>query len=61
MFRIMNEYVYRDLECLVNSIDGKPIRIYIPKDQIEKYDEISRRAYESGHRFKIDLQESGVV
>jgi hypothetical protein len=57
----MKEYVYRDLECLVNSIDGKPIRIYVPKDEIERYDEISRRAYESGYRFKMALQESGVV
>lgn len=61
MFRIMKEYVYRDLECLVNSIDGKPIRIYVPKDEIEEANVMAQAGYEAGYRLMMALQESGVV
>ncbi len=61
MFRIMKEYVYRDLDCLIDSKTGLPIRIYVPKDKVEDYNEISKRAYESGNRLREVLKESGVV
>jgi hypothetical protein len=40
---------------------GEPIRIYVPKDETERYDEIGRRAYESGRRFREALQLEGVI
>lgn len=57
----MKEYVYRDMERLIDSKTGLPVRVYVPKDEIEKYNEISRRAYESGVRFREALTERGVI
>ena len=57
----MREYVYRDMERLIDSKTGLPVRVYVPKDEIEKYNEISRRAYESGVRFREALKERGVI
>lgn len=54
----MSEYVYRDLECLVD-LEGEPIRIYIPKNEVDRYDDISRQAYISGHRFRQALENGG--
>jgi hypothetical protein len=56
----MSEYVYRDSECMVD-LEGEPIRLYVPKDEIDDYDEISRRAYESGRRFRMALQQEGII
>jgi len=56
----MKEYVYRDMECLVD-LEGNPIRVYIPKDEIEQYDELCMRARESGMRFRKALQLEGVI
>lgn len=56
----MKEYVYRDMECL-RDLDGNPIRVYIPRDKVDYYDEISRVAYESGLRFKQALINEGVI
>lgn len=52
----MKEYVYRDLKCLIDSNTQEPLRIYIPKDEVDRYNEISKRAYESGYRFRLELQ-----
>ena len=57
----MKEYVYRDMECLIDSKTGLPVRVYLPKEEIEKYNEISRRAYESGLRFREALTELEVI
>lgn len=56
----MKEFVYRDLECLVD-LEGEPIRIYVPKDEIEKYDEIYVRGYESGRRLLESLKSENVI
>jgi hypothetical protein len=57
----MKEYVYTDLECLIDINTELPIRIYIPKDEIEKYNEIAKAGYESGYRLKMALQEMGLI
>lgn len=36
--------------------EGYPLRIYIPKEDIEFYDKICAIAYESGVRFREQLQ-----
>ena len=53
----MKEYVYRKLECLIDHKTGEPLRVYIPKDEIHIYDELSKKAQESGHRLRQLLQD----
>lgn len=57
----MKEYVRRDLKCLIDVNTHKPIRIYVPKDEVEKYNEISEKAFATGYRFKQGLIEAGVL
>ena len=57
----MKEYVRRDLECLIDVETQEPIRIYVPKDEVERYNEISRKAFEAGYRFRQGLIGTGVL
>jgi len=56
----MKEYMYTDLECL-RDMNGDPVRVYVPKDEIEDYNEIAKRARESGARLRQALKEEGVI
>lgn len=52
--------MYTDLECL-RDMNGDPVRVYVPKDEIEDYNEIAKRARESGARLRQALKEEGVI
>jgi len=60
-FKIMREYIRRDLRCLIDVNTQEPIRIYVPKDEVERYNEISRKAFEAGYRFRQGLIKVGIV
>jgi hypothetical protein len=57
----MREYIRRDLRCLIDVNTQEPIRIYVPKDEVERYNEISRKAFEAGYRFRQGLIKVGIV
>ena len=43
------------------DLEGEPIRLYVPKDEVDAYDELAQRAYESGRRFRMALQQEGII
>lgn len=52
----MKEYSYRELEVLRDINTGEKIKVYVPKDEVDRYDEIAYRAYVSGCKFREALR-----
>lgn len=52
----MTEYLKKDLTHLIDSDTNQCITVYVPKSQVNKYNEMSRRAFESGRAFKKALK-----
>jgi len=48
----MKEYKYRKLKCLRDSETGEPIRIYMPVDELDRYNEIAAKAYNAGKNMR---------